>query len=167
MDDKADRTAEGTTKLEDRIKQVLTEARVVLPGAQALFGFQFTVVLTDAFERLAACAKYIHLISMAFTAVSIMLLMAPAAYHRIVEQGEDSEELHQVASIFLLMAMVPLILGTCMDFSVFALKATGSLSVAAAGAGILSVFFMGLWFGYPLYVRCRERSPAVPSNSIL
>jgi len=28
------------TKLKDKIKLVLTEARVVLPGAQALLGFQ-------------------------------------------------------------------------------------------------------------------------------
>ena len=40
------------TELSTRIKQVLTEARVVLPGAQALLGFQFIAVLTDSFARL-------------------------------------------------------------------------------------------------------------------
>jgi len=40
------------TPLQAKIEQVLTEARVVLPGAQALFGFQLAIVLTRAFERL-------------------------------------------------------------------------------------------------------------------
>ena len=30
---------------------MLTEARVVLPGAQALFGFQLAIVLTQSFEQ--------------------------------------------------------------------------------------------------------------------
>ena len=40
------------TPLHAKIEQLLTEARVVLPGAQALFGFQLAIVLTRAFERL-------------------------------------------------------------------------------------------------------------------
>ncbi|MBV9544742.1 MAG: hypothetical protein JOY61_10220, partial [Chloroflexi bacterium] len=39
------------TPLSAKIKQVLTEARVVLPGVQALLGFQFIAMLTDAFEK--------------------------------------------------------------------------------------------------------------------
>jgi hypothetical protein len=37
--------------LEVRIEQALTELRVVLPGAQALFGFQFAAVLTESFAH--------------------------------------------------------------------------------------------------------------------
>jgi len=39
------------TPLHVRIEQMLTEARVILPGAQAIFGFQLSVVLTQAFEK--------------------------------------------------------------------------------------------------------------------
>jgi hypothetical protein len=35
-----------STPLDVKIEQMLTEARVVLPGAQALFGFQLAIVLT-------------------------------------------------------------------------------------------------------------------------
>jgi hypothetical protein len=38
--------------LPQKIDQMLTEARVILPGAQALLGFQLSVVLTQSFERL-------------------------------------------------------------------------------------------------------------------
>ena len=40
------------TPLQVKIEQLLTEARVVLPGAQALFGFQLAIVLTQSFEQL-------------------------------------------------------------------------------------------------------------------
>ena len=42
----------SNTPLHAKIEQMLTEARVVLPGAQALFGFQLAIVLTQSFEQL-------------------------------------------------------------------------------------------------------------------
>jgi hypothetical protein len=38
------------TSLHTKIEQMLTEARVILPGVQALLGFQFVVMLTKAFD---------------------------------------------------------------------------------------------------------------------
>lgn len=40
------------TALETKIEQMLTEARVVLPGAQALLGFQLVITFSEAFEKL-------------------------------------------------------------------------------------------------------------------
>jgi hypothetical protein len=48
-------SGERATPLPQKIEQMLTEARVILPGAQALFGFQFTMTLTapsKSFRRL-------------------------------------------------------------------------------------------------------------------
>ena len=77
--------------LEARIVQALTELRVILPGAQALFGFQVSAVLTDAFETLSATSKTVHLVSMGLVVVAIILLIAPASYHRIAAGGEAEE----------------------------------------------------------------------------
>ena len=57
--------------LTSRIKQVLTEARVVLPGAQALLGFQLAAILTDAFSKLPTSSQYIQLASLILMAVSM------------------------------------------------------------------------------------------------
>lgn len=76
--------------LETRIVQALTEIRVILPGAQALFGFQVTAVLTDEFGRLPATSQDVHLASIAAVAVAIVMLIAPAAYHRIAARGEGA-----------------------------------------------------------------------------
>jgi hypothetical protein len=154
-------TDQSGTNLETKIKQVLTEARVVLPGAQALLGFQFAAMLMDAFEKLPKTSQYVHLASLGLMSGCIVLLMAPAAFHRIVERGEDTERLHRFSSAMLLSAMVPLALGLAGDFYVVLAKVLDSASVAAALAAASLVFFYGLWFGVTFGVRLRVSSRAV------
>jgi hypothetical protein len=143
------------TKLQDKIEQVLTEARVVLPGAQALLGFQFATVLVDGFEKLPPASKYVHLASLGLMALSIVLLMAPAAYHRIVENGEESERFHGFASMMLLAAMVPLPLGISGDTFVVVLKVTGSVALSLMVCLSVLLWFYCLWFGYTFYRRSK------------
>jgi hypothetical protein len=137
------------TPLKDRVEQVLTEARVVLPGVQALLGFQLATILMDGFDKLPQSSKYIHLISLILMGLCVILLMTPAAYHRIVERGEDTERLHRVASALLLVAMIPLPLGICGDLFVVLRKVTGSISLSLGIALLTLAFFYGLWFGFP------------------
>src|ERR1044072_7334172 len=82
-------------KLTDKIKHVLTECRVVLPGSQALVGFKFIPVLMESFDKLPSLSKYIHLASLGLNAIAIVLLITPAAYHRLVEEGEETEHFHR------------------------------------------------------------------------
>jgi small-conductance mechanosensitive channel len=144
------------TPLSQKIRQVLTEARVVLPGAQALLGFQFAAILMDAFAKLSKELQVLHLVSLGLIAASIVFLMAPAAFHRLVENGEDSERMHRFASAMVLCAMVPLALGIAADFYVVLAKVLASDLVPAVVAGVTLVFFFGLWFGLTLAVRARD-----------
>src|SRR5581483_5360333 len=64
-------------------KNILEECRMVLPGIQALFGFQLVAVFNTTFwERLTESDRILHLIAMLVVAISVALVMAPAAYHR-------------------------------------------------------------------------------------
>ncbi|MBV9609570.1 MAG: hypothetical protein JO187_08430 [Acidobacteria bacterium] len=137
----------GGGDLSDRIKKVLIECRMALPGAQAFLGFQFAIVFADSFEKLPRSSQWIHFASLMATTIAIVLLIAPAAYHRIAEAGEDSEHFHSVASAFLLAALVFLAPGMSGDLFVVLRKTVGSLSVAGVLAGVLLLLFYGLWFG--------------------
>jgi hypothetical protein len=143
------------TTLKDKIDQALTEARMVLPGAQALLGFQLVTMLMDGFDKLPSSSKYIHIISLSLIALSTILLMTPAAFHRIAEGGEDTERFHRVASTLLLLAMIPLPLGICGDIYVVFLKVTESSGFSLTAALLLLGFFYGLWFGFTAYRRAR------------
>jgi DMSO reductase anchor subunit len=127
--------------------------RVVLPGAQALLGFQFATMLVEGFDKLPASSKYVHLLSLTLIAFSVVLLMTPAAYHRIVERGHETEHFHRFTSRMLIAAMLPLALGMCGDFFVVIRKVTASAVAAIVGAALMLLFFYGLWFGYTLYRR--------------
>jgi predicted permease len=141
------------TQLDEKIRQTLTEARVVLPGAQALLGFQFACILTDAFGRLSRVSQYVHLAGLSCVALSIVLLITPAAWHRLVERGESTEGFHRLASIVLLSALFPLAIGVSADFYVVVAKVIGSASVGVAAAASLFVYFCLLWFGLGLWRR--------------
>jgi cytochrome bd-type quinol oxidase subunit 2 len=150
--------ASGGTKTKDKIKHVLTEARVVLPGAQTLLGFQFIVFLMESFDKLPDSSKYLHFAALALVALSIMLLMTPAAYHRIVERGEATEHFHRFASRMVLAAMAPLALGLSSDFFIVARKVTESSALSAALALAMLALFYGLWYGFTAYRRSRRQT---------
>jgi hypothetical protein len=140
------------TPLEQRIVQVLTEARVVLPGAQALLGFQLAMVLMDAFPKLPQSVQLVHLGSLGFVALATIVLMAAPAYHRIVDRGEDTERFHTFASRMVLLSVALLGPGFCGDLYVV-LRRTGydraALPISVAS---LLVLYAG-WFGAMLLVR--------------
>jgi hypothetical protein len=148
----------GGAKLKDKIDQALTELRVVLPGAQALLGFQFATMLMEGFDKLPASSKYVHLLSLGMIALSVVLLMTPAAYHRIVERGEETEHFHAFASRILIAAMIPLALGMNGDLFVVVRKITQSAVAGVVSATVMLLFFYGFWFGYTLYRRGQSKA---------
>jgi len=141
----------------------MMEARVVLPGAQALVGFQFAAVLTESFDKLQPLVKWVHVSGLLCIALCSILLMAPAAYHRIVEGGEDSERLHRFATAMILASMVFLSLGIAADLFVVGVKVFGSISAASLIGIVTLCIFLGWWFGYMLYRRASD--PAHPGRS--
>lgn len=145
------------TALHIRIEQLLTEARVILPGAQALFGFQLAIVLTNAFEQLPQSSRLLHAASAAFVAVSVMLLMAPAAYHRIVYCGEDSEEMHRTGSIMVTAATLPLAIGLAVDIHVVVTRITENGAVGAVSGAVSFALMAALWYGYPVAILLTRR----------
>ena len=156
----AQRDQRPPTPLHVKIEQMLTEARVILPGAQALFGFQLAIVLTRAFESLPSLSRLIHAVSLGLVALAIMLLMAPTAYHRIVYAGEDSQDMHRTGSILVTLATGPLALGLAGDIYVVIGKIIGPGTGIAAGVFAL-VVLIGLWYAYPLAVAATRREHSV------
>jgi hypothetical protein len=134
--------------LSTRVKQVLIECRVVLPGAQALLGFQLIIMWMTDFDRMPQPWKLLHLASLTSIAVCTILLITPAAYHRIVEQGDDSENLVRFTSQMLLSAMVFLALGICGDFWIVARRIGLDSPVSTIVSAALLLLFLGSWFGY-------------------
>lgn len=147
----------SSTPLDVKIEQMLTEARVILPGAQALFGFQLAIVFTPSFGRLATASMFVHATSLLLVALAVILLMAPAAYHRIVYAGEVSADMHRVGSTLVTAATIPLALGLAGDTYVVMTKITASPAAAVIAAAGTFGLLIGLWHAYPLVAAAVRR----------
>jgi Family of unknown function (DUF6328) len=143
------------TPLSTKIDYMLTEARVVLPGVQALLGFQLIAVLTKPFEELPTELKMAHAAGLAMMALSMMLLMAPAAFHRLAFNGEDAPAAHQVGSILVTAALGFLALGLGAEVMVAFGALTGRVEIGAFIAVLVVLVLFGLWYVWPLAVRAR------------
>lgn len=147
---------EEPTSLATRIEQMLTEARVIVPGAQALLGFQLTVTFTRAFEQLDAALKLVHVTALCFVAVAVVLLMTPAALHRIAFKGRDVEAFLKLGSGFVLAAPLALAAGLAADMQVAVAKAIEPRGLATAVAVGSFAALAGMWYGLPIVLRTRR-----------
>lgn len=144
------RETEKPTPLPTKVEQLFTEARVIIPGAQALLGFQFAATLTRAFDQLPAFAKLAHVGALFCVAIAVIFLMAPAALHRLSFGGEDAPEFVKIGSVFVIAAPAPLALGIALDTFVASRRALGSDHGAFILAGLTLLVLFGLWYAYPL-----------------
>jgi hypothetical protein len=147
-------------KLSERIDRLMSESRIILPGVQALLGFQFAVTLTDAFERLSPIATYVHLGALAAMAIAAALLMAPAAYHRIATNGDATDDVLAFANRCVLTAMAVLSVGLSADIFVVVEKTLRNAELGLIAAGTAEVLMVALWFCFPLARR------SAPDNRI-
>lgn len=152
--------------LKDRITNVLTEARTALPGAQALLGFQFVVVLTQAFAGLPAWLQQLHVASLMLTAITTLLLIAPAAYHRIGDDGEFTESTLRFGSRAVLASLAPLGLALCADLYVVTWVVAKSSAWAAGLSGGMLILFVLAWLVYPLLAAKRRPEPTEPRQPL-
>ena len=145
--------SKGTTPLSTKVEQVLTEARVIIPGAQALFGFQFVAMLTSAFDELPESSKIVHAIALGLVATNVILLMTPAALHRLSFDGADSEDFLRAASALVTTAPLFLAAGISAESYVVLGKITDSKIAAAGYAAASFLVLLAFWYALPLIIR--------------
>jgi hypothetical protein len=157
-------TTQSPTSLQTKIEQLLTEARVIIPGGQALLGFQFVATLTGTFGALPFPVKLIHALGLCAVAIAVVLLMTPAALHRIAYGGEDDKSFFRIGSALVVAATFPLALGiSCDVFVVFYVVSRSDYLAMVAAAAAFGVL-LGFWIAYPLWRRSENRR-TVPLES--
>jgi hypothetical protein len=151
--------------LQQQAQQTIEEARMVLPGIQALFGFQLIAIFNTRFQDLTLYEQCLHFSSLLLVALAIALIMTPAAYHRIVERGTVSHFFIDLASRLIAIAMIPLMFAIALEVLLLGrlILGRGWASLTAAG-GTLAIFAF-FWFLYPLFKRNYAHSRAKTRHS--
>jgi hypothetical protein len=93
--------------LKTKIKVALDETRLLILGAQVLFGFQLHGVFQESFPDLAISTRYLASVGQFLMALALALLIAPSMQHRVVEDGEDTVWILTITTLFAGMALLP------------------------------------------------------------
>ncbi|MDB5487294.1 MAG: hypothetical protein JWQ58_1009 [Reyranella sp.] len=147
------RQQEHRENLEEEATHATDEARMVLPGIQAILGFQLIAVFNQRFESLTPGDQVVHLAAFFLSTLAMGLVMAPAAYHRQRERGRVTRRFVDLASNLLTFALAPLMLGLALDTYILVGMVVADRTAALAGAVVVIAVLGLLWFVMPRMVR--------------
>src|SRR5712691_1359366 len=136
--------------LETATTYILEECRMVLPGIQALFGFQLIAVFNERFsEKLSKGEQLLHLAAIVLVTVAIALVMAPAALQRRSQPQSVSKRFIKLSSGLLHAGMFPLALGLALDVYLITGIIVGKPAPGLVVALVLLAIFAVLWLWLP------------------
>jgi Family of unknown function (DUF6328) len=141
--------------LERKLKTALDETRLLILGAQVLFGFQFNGAFQELFAQLTPGARALQFVALLMIMTTVGLLIAPSMRHRIAEAGRVSGEVLAATTLFAGLALLPLAVGLGLDIFVL----LGRIYATAVGAVAGGAFFLLAalcWFGIPFVSRRNE-----------
>jgi hypothetical protein len=129
---------------------LIEECRMLLPGIQALFGFQLIAVFNSTFaEKLSSFEQELHLLAIGLVGVAIGLILTPAAYHRQMEHVSITRRFIDVSTRLMLWSMASLALSICLDlYLVSRLILQDILGSLLLTLGLLALFIF-LWLVLP------------------
>ncbi len=129
---------------------LLEECRMVLPGMQALFGFQLISVFSEAFaKKLIHTEQLFHLTALCLVAIGVALVMTPAAIHRYTGARMVTAKFIDHSTRLLLLSMFPLAIGVCIDVYLISRIITNSRQTSLAITAMLMMVLMFLWVVFP------------------
>ncbi len=129
---------------------LVEECRMVLPGIQALFGFQLIAVFNSTFsEKLSPLEQRLHLLSIALIGIAIVIIMTPAAYHRRTDPEDITQQFINLSTRLLLLSTAPLALSICIDIYLISRLILQNVAFSLLVTFLLLIIFILLWFVLP------------------
>ena len=141
----------GETPKERRdreLGELLQEMRVAITGVQVLFAFLLSMPFTQRFGAVSQDERRVHLLATLSTAVSSLLLIAPAANHRLLFREGEKEDLLKSANRLVIAGLVMLAVSVVLSLylAVSVVFSTATAVYVAGGVALLTFF---AWFVFP------------------
>jgi Ca2+/Na+ antiporter len=131
---------------------MLSEMRILLPGAQMLTAFLIILPFNGGFARIVHSEKLLFLATFVLSLTSLVLLSAPAVQHRIMRPLKDRARFKRVATKLMvtgsLTLAIALVLGTDLVISeVFGSK------VGIITSSLVALLILVVWWWMPRYLK--------------
>lgn len=162
-----DRDENVYTRLDRNYSELLQELRISETGVQVLFGFLLAISFQQRFAEIDEFEQVVFVATLLCCTLSIGLLVAPVAYHRVVFRRGLKDKLVEAASAFVIAGttfMLLAIIGSVLLILDFAIGRVFGLVIAS----ILMALFLALWIALPVMALRRTRRYApldVPAAS--
>src|ERR1700716_3300697 len=101
---------------------------MLILGAQVLLGFELQSTFQPGYERLPTPVQELRLVGLTLMLLAVGLLVAPGAFHQIVERGNDSHRVTVFTGQIAFLALLPFALGIGIDVYVAAQVVLGPTS---------------------------------------
>ena len=139
----------------ERFRELLEELRTVLPGVQVLFAFLLTAPFSQRFSELDAVGRDGYAVALVSAALSTLLFVTPAVYHRLAPREERAHRLRVAVRLAVAGVLALLVAMSAALFVVtrFIYGTTEGVAIAVGAVVAASI----LWVLLPLRRRLRHR----------
>ena len=144
-------------RVDRNLSELLQELRVVQTGVQVLFAFLLVVPFSARFDTVTAAQRDLYFAALGLAGAAAVLLIAPAAHHRIVFRCGDKHHLVRTANRYAIAGITMLGASMAASFALVADVLYGSEATIA----VLAVTIAGIvlsWYVLPLYRRRRMQA---------
>jgi hypothetical protein len=149
-------------RLDRNYSELLQELRVAETGVQILFAFMLSIAFQERFQSLDDVQRTIYVTTLLFCTLSIALLVAPVAFHRIVFRQGLKDELVRITNKLALAGTTLLLLAVLSGVLLIFDYVVGR-GFAIVVTALLAVVFVSLWLVLPLHrLRVEERRADQP-----
>ena len=139
-------------RVDRELIELLNELRVALPGVQFLFAFLLIVPFQQTRDQLTDFQKDVYFVSLLAAAVATVLLIAPAAQHRVLFRQKDKEQLLQRSNVYAFSGLVVLGLAICTAI-LLVVDVLFSRTAGWIAATVVAVLVTIIWLAVPYWRR--------------
>ena len=141
-------------RVDRELLELLNELRVALPGVQFLFAFLLIVPFQQKADQLTEFHRDVYFVSLVAAAVATVLLIAPAAQHRVLFRQSDKENLLRRSNRSAFAGLLFLALAICSAI-LLVMDVFFSRTQAWLTTGGVAAILVWWWVLVPFWIRSR------------
>jgi hypothetical protein len=150
-----DNPVRGELRQDGDLSDMLSELRILLPGAQMLTAFLIILPFNGSARQILHTQRYVFLITFFCALISLVLLSAPAIQHRLMRPLTSKSRFKRIASRQIVAGAFALgcafILGTNLVIS----EVFGTTTGIVAGAS-MATLIGSVWWVLPMHLKRRH-----------
>lgn len=139
------------------LTDLLSELRVLLPGAQTLTAFLIILPFNGGFAEIRDTEKVVYLVTFVCSLLSLILFTAPAAQHRLQRPLRDREGFKSIATRFMIAGLVPLSIALVLAAQLVISEVINVRWASWSIAGALAMVILILWWIAPTWRHAEKR----------